>query len=212
MNNKKFLLVAIVVVIAGFIALTFFNQEPPTPEIKRISVDTLIKFHSPTKGAKDAPIAIVEFLDPECEACRAMHPILKQLLQEYEGKVRLVIRYMPLHTNSVYAAAVLEEARELGKYEEALDILFQKQPEWGNHHNPMPELIPGFLEGIGIPKERLERETVIAKHGAKIEIDRLDGVSVGANRTPTFFVNGVILDRIGYDPLRNAIEAELKRL
>jgi protein-disulfide isomerase len=211
MNNKKFLLIAVAVVIAGFIALTFINQEPPAPEVKRVSSETLIKFHSPTKGAKEAPVTIVEFLDPECEACRAMHPILKQLLQEYEGKVRLVIRYMPLHTNSVYAAAVLEEARELGKFEEALDILFQKQPEWGNHHNPMPELIPGYLEGLGISKERLARETVIAKHNAIIEIDKADGLSVGANRTPTFFVNGVILDRIGYDPLKTAIETELKR-
>lgn len=50
------------------------------------------------------------------------------------------------------------------------------------------------------------------KHAEKIEIDKKDGFSIGANRTPTFFVNGVVLEQIGYEPVKNAIEKELENI
>jgi protein-disulfide isomerase len=71
----------------------------------------LIRPHSPTLGPAQAPVTIVEFFDPECEACRAMYPIVKQVMADFDGRVRLVIRYMPLHRNSVYAALLLEASR-----------------------------------------------------------------------------------------------------
>ena len=54
--------------------------------------DRLIRPHSPTLGPPGAVVTIVEFLDPECEACRAMNPIVKQVLREFEGGTRLVVR------------------------------------------------------------------------------------------------------------------------
>lgn len=210
MNNKRFLLIAFLSVVGVFIAIAALNKkQTETPVVNRVSSEVLIKFHSPTKGEQNAPVTIVEFLDPECEACRAMHPIIKQLMSEFQGKVRLVIRYMPLHKNSMYAASVLEEAREQGKFEEALDILFENQPAWANHQAPRPDLIPMFLEQLGISKESLKPEVVIPKHTAKIEIDKADGFSIGANRTPTFFVNGIMLEQIGYTPIKVAIEEVL---
>ncbi len=210
MNNKKFLIVAIVAGILGFGALIVFgNKKEAANAIPKVSSDILIKFHSPTKGNANAPVTIVEFLDPECEACRAMHPIIKELLSEYGEKVRLVIRYLPLHKNSLHAAAAIEEAREQGKFEEALDTLFHNQPIWGDHHSPKPELIAVYLADIGIPKDTLNPEALIAKHGEKIEIDRKDAELVGARQTPTFFVNGVKLDKIGYQAIKDAIEKAL---
>ena len=67
---------------------------------------------SPSKGPRDAKVTIVEFLDPECEACRAMFPIVERLMGEYQGQVRLVVRYLPLHPNSALAASALEAAGE----------------------------------------------------------------------------------------------------
>ncbi|NMG42229.1 thioredoxin domain-containing protein [Aromatoleum toluvorans] len=34
--------------------------------------------HSPTLGKADAPVVIVEFLDPACETCRAFYPRVKE--------------------------------------------------------------------------------------------------------------------------------------
>jgi protein-disulfide isomerase len=169
----------------------------------------LVRPHSPTKGPESAPVTIVEFLDPECESCRAMHPIVKQVLGEYGDRVRLVIRYIPLHPSSLLAASSLEEVRELGKFDEGLELLFQSQPIWGSHDSPRPELIPRYLAALGIDPARLERESVIKEHGWKIELDRADAARLGVTGTPTFFVNGVMLPDLGYEPLKQAVDAAL---
>ncbi|MFS8328883.1 thioredoxin domain-containing protein, partial [Vreelandella titanicae] len=34
-----------------------------------------MRSHSPILGREDAPVTIVEFFDPACEACRAFYPL-----------------------------------------------------------------------------------------------------------------------------------------
>ncbi len=119
---------------------------------------------------------------------------------------------MPYHPNSMFAAAALEEARELGKFEQALDLLFENQPEWGDHHAPRPELIPNYLASIGIPIERLERDILIRKHSTNILLDQANGKKVGVTGTPTFFVNERMLQELGDKPLRDAIDLALAQV
>jgi protein-disulfide isomerase len=37
----------------------------------------LIRPYSPSFGPADAPVTLVEFFDPSCEACRAYHPVVQ---------------------------------------------------------------------------------------------------------------------------------------
>lgn len=216
MNKNKIFLISVVVfavVVFSFFAFLSKTEKKLETQAAPTSIDSslLIREHSPIKGPMNAQVTIIEFLDPECEACRAMHPILKTLLKEYEGKVRLVIRYMPFHRNSLLAASALEEAKELGKFDEALDKLFEKQPEWADHSYPKPELIAFFLNEIGIDSKQLDNTYLITKHRAKVEIDQADGAKLGVRATPTFFVNGEMLSNIGYDPIKQAIEKALAK-
>ena len=172
---------------------------------------TLIRFHSVSYGNPQARVTVVEFFDPECESCREMHPIMKSLISEYGQKVRFVYRYMPLHHNSLLASAALEEARELNKFDEALELLFEHQPIWGSHANPQPELIVEYLQELGIPRGRLESKYLIEKHSQQIQIDKEDGISLGVQRTPTIFVSGKELHELGEAPLREAIEQALAK-
>lgn len=209
-KDQKFILFFVLIVAAGFILFAKIfkaDQEKGIIDTARANNADLIKDHSPSMGPKDAPVTVVEFLDPECEACKMMDPIVKGLMKEYEGKVHLVIRYMPFHGNSMLAASVLEEAREQGKYWEALSTLFYYQAEWGDHHQPRPELISKYVKELGVKLDN-EKE-LIKKHQWKIDMDQADGVKVGVNATPTFFVNGRKLQDIGYQPIKEAIEKEL---
>ena len=184
----------------------------PSVEVKeaRSSLSEIfIRPHSPRFGNGLARVTVVEWLDPECEACRAMHPVVKRIIADYEDRVLFAIRYMPYHQGSMFAASALEEAREAGKFEEALTVLFEKQPEWGNHHQPRPDLIPTYLTKIGIPIEKLDQEKLIAKHGDKIRMDQEDGKKVGVQGTPSFFVNERPLQELGEAPLRAAIDQAL---
>lgn len=170
----------------------------------------LIAMHSPVLGPIDAPVTIVEFLDPECEACGAMYPIVKDVMKEFEGKVRLVIRYLPFHGNSMMAINILESARDQGKYWEALRLIFEKQDVWASHHDPKPEMIYTILQPLGLDMNKLKNAVKTGQFNQQIEIDKADGQKLGADKTPTFFVNGEQLYELGHESLRALITKKLK--
>lgn len=170
----------------------------------------LVRPHSPTQGPEQAKVTIVEFFDPECESCRAMYPFVKQVMQEFDGQAKLVIRYMPLHQNSVYAASLLEAARLQNKYWEYLEIVMFRQPEWASHAAPRPDLLLTYAPMVGLNVDKLKADAASAEIRTRISQDERDGNQLGANRTPTFFINGRPLMRLGYNELREAVQAQLK--
>lgn len=211
MKNKAFVIGTIVIGVLALIILKVFVQFQPSSEARRAGgpQESFVRAHSPSFGNTLARVTVVEWFDPECESCRAIHPAVKKIVSDYGDRVRFVFRYMPYHPGSMFAASALEEARELGKFEEALDLLFEKQPEWGDHHQPRSDLIPEYLATLGIPKDKLDREYLLKKHSEKIRIDEADGKSVGVRVTPTFFVNGQAISELGDQPLREAIDSAL---
>jgi protein-disulfide isomerase len=209
-------LVAVLVVAAGFYSRSE-KQEQEAKVAQQVGGSAapgnsaLVRPHSRSLGPADAKVTVVEFLDPECESCRVMYPVVKQLLGEYGNRVRLVVRYMPLHPNSILAIGALEAAAQQGRYWEMLETLFLHQPRWGNHHDPKPEMIPQLAEQIGLDMEAFRRSISGQAHRQLAEVDQKDGQSLGVRATPTFFVNGKQLDTLGYETLKALIDQELAR-
>lgn len=202
--------VLVAVFVAG--AIVYRRQESQQATATAVAnADRLIRPHSPTLGPADAPVTIVEFLDPECEACAAMHPVVKRVMSEFDGRVRLVVRYMPFHGNSAYAATLLEATRAHDSYWGTLETFFLRQHEWASHHAPRPELLLEYAVLAGLDKETWRAEAANPEFQQRIRQDAEDGQALGVNRTPTFFVNGQPLAQIGYEPLRAAVAAALAR-
>jgi protein-disulfide isomerase len=170
-----------------------------------------VRDYSPRYGSKEAKVYLTEFLDPECESCRALYPMVKNLLKEFEGKVQLVVRYAPFHGNSKVAISALEAARMQGKYWETLELLFHYQPAWGDHHNPRPELIFELLKKSGLDMDSLLKDIKHPKIAKIIEQDAADLKILNVRMTPTFFVNGKPLEKFGIDHLRSLIHAEVEK-
>lgn len=214
--------IAVVVVIAAFLGANFYRSSVQS-ERKTASTAAdaqLVRPDSASLGAADAPVTLVEFYDPECEACRALNPMVKKVLKDYEGKVRLVVRYMPFHPNSAIAATVTEAAGEQGKFWQMQEILFQRQPEWGTPHGPpsaalkKPDtaaLFEKYAMELGLDIEKVNDAIAQNRYAAKLEQDKKDGQSLGVRQTPTFFVNGRKLVRIGEADLKALIDEELKK-
>lgn len=218
--------VVIVVVIAAIIGANYYrssvqNERIPTNSNSNkstVSAENLVRPDSPTLGAADAPVTLVEFLDPECESCAAFAPIVKKIMKDYEGKIRLVIRYMPLHPNSLSAATFTEAAGEQGKYWQAQEMLFQKQPEWGTKHGPQAgapvdinALFKKYAMELGLDMDKMNAAFAANKYKEKTERDRKDGEALGVRQTPSFFVNGRKLAKFGEADLRALIDEELKK-
>lgn len=181
-----------------------FKMTPIEPSL-------LIKSHSPTKGAVSAKVTVVEFLDPECESCSAMYPLVKKIYEEYKSDIKLVVRYMVFHQNSKYVANILEGARLQNKYWEALELLFETQSQWADHQNPNIDLIPDILKPLNLNMKKIILDAKNGKYDKQIMEDFEDGKKAGVNGTPTFYVNGYQLYELGYESLKNEIESRLKQ-
>ena len=226
---KILALIAFLVIIGAVIGASYYRNSVQNERVTTtsnantgspaISAETLVRPDSPTLGAPDAPVTVVEFLDPECESCAAFSPVVKKILKDYDGKVRLVVRYMPLHPNSLRAATLTEAAGEQGKYWQMQELLFQKQSEWGERHGPPPAapkpdinaLFDKYAMELGLDLAKVNSAVKENRYQAKLERDRRDGQSLGVRQTPTFFVNGRKLARFGEPYLRALIDEELKK-
>lgn len=222
MQINKLTLGAVAATVIGLfvLAATWYEPAPTAPEpnpapgptasASSTGSVTFVRPHSPFLGPEQAPVTVVEFLDPECESCRVMYPMVKQLLTEFDGRMKLVIRYMPLHGNAVYASSLLEAAREQNKYWEFLEIMMARQPEWASHAAPRPELLLTDAPMVGIDVSKLKADAENPQIRIRILQDQTDGQSLGVNGTPTFFINGRELARLSYGDLKLAIQSQLQ--
>ena len=215
--------IIVIVIIAAILGSNYYrssvqNERKPTNTATTTApAGQLIRPDSPTLGPADAKVTLVEFYDPECESCAAFSPIVKKILKDYDGKVRLVARYMPLHPNSLSAATFTEAAGEQGKYWQAQEMLFQKQPEWGTKHGQpsgveadINALFKKYAAELGLDINEMNRAFAENRYATKLERDKKDGQSLGVRQTPTFFVNGRMLARLGEADLKSLIDEELK--
>ncbi|RLA63827.1 MAG: disulfide bond formation protein DsbA [Epsilonproteobacteria bacterium] len=168
-----------------------------------------VREYSPQFGDKNAKVFLIEFLDPECESCRQFYPQIKNLLKEFKGKVKLIVRYAPFHRNSKFIIKALEASRKQKKYWEALELLFKYQPNWGNHHNPQPNLIFKYLPEIGINIKKLKSDMNDPEIEKRIAQDILDLKQLNVRGTPAFFVNGKSPEKFGIEYLKKAIQREV---
>jgi protein-disulfide isomerase len=202
----------LIVVGAYIFSKQYFEKQVRLNNLKKADEQftLLVPEHAVKLGPDSPKVHLVEFLDPECESCRAFAPLVKGLLSEFEGKIQLVIRYAPFHGNSELVIKILEASRKQNKYWEVLDTLFQFQPEWGSHHHPRPDLIWNYLPRTGVDIEKLKEDMLDPGISQIIDQDRKDGMSLGITGTPSFFINGKPLENFGYGPLREMILKELE--
>lgn len=142
----------------------------------------------------EAP-TLVEFLDFECEACGALHPVVQDLRKTYQGKINYVVRYFPLsgHANAVPAALAVEAAAQQGRIEEMTNLLFETQAEWGEQQESKAPLFRTYAERIGLDMARYDAAVADPATMQRIEQDFDDGVEIGVKSTPTFVLDGKVL-------------------
>ncbi|MDF1803468.1 DsbA family protein [Thalassovita sp.] len=214
MNRRGLILSVLALCVAGFGGATWFANRPgPVAEAEPVApelADAMIRPYSPILGPADAPVTIVEFFDPACEACRAFHPIVKDIMAEHGEAVRVVIRYTPFHgAASEEAIRVLEAARMQDVYVPVLEAVLREQPRWASHGAPAPGLILQIAATAGLDAEAARTQMLAPGVVAILNQDRADVEAVGIRQTPTFFVNGKPLDPFGEAELRRLVAAEV---
>ena len=195
-------------VLVGFLV---FSGDDPEPETNpaRDNAELLVREDSPRLSDGDEAV-FVEFLDFECEACIALYPAIEDLREEYGDRITFVVRHMPLHGNSVNAALAAEAAAEQGEFETMYHRLFETDQEWGHKETPQRETFFGYAEDLGLNMDRFE--SVYDDPGTleRIEQSQRDGQALGVQGTPTFFLDGQLLQPQSITDLEDAFDAALE--
>jgi protein-disulfide isomerase len=139
-------------------------------------------------GDPAAPVTVLEYGDYECPYCAAAAPVLRRLVDDSDGGVRLVFRNYPLpdvHPYALTAALAAEGAAEQGAFWPMHELLFARQDRLTDAD------LRAHAAELGLDGDRLVGEAA-QRYGDKVEADFADGVADGVPGTPTLFVNGVL--------------------
>jgi protein-disulfide isomerase len=211
--KKNFVLIGSIVLVAVMFAMgMFFYQGKKGAERTEIASNNaaqLVQFHSPTLGVADAKVTLVEFFDPSCEACRAFYPLVKSILEENKGKVKLVLRYAAFHKDSDIVVKMLEASKAQNLYWQSLEAVLLSQPEWADHGNPQVEKIWPYLKAIGLDVDKAKADMKSPALDKLLEQDKADLTALKVQKTPTFYVNGKPLLNFGEDALRALVKQEI---
>jgi protein-disulfide isomerase len=160
-------------------------------------------------GPEHAPVTVVEYGDFECPHCKQATGTVKLLLARFEQRARFAFRHFPLegvHPHALHAAQAAECAGAQGSFWPMHDLLFEKQ-----QHLKMPQLHE-YAVTLGLDMARFTAEMDDEIYLQRVREHQRSGEASGVRATPTFYVNGVLVDvSYGLHALIDAVEAQLRR-
>lgn len=214
MKQKTIFSIAAAALILLFFGATQIYQSQSAKEAveqARENQSLLMRPNAPTLGNENAPVVIVEFLDPACETCSAFYPMVKQLMARHPDRIRLVLRYAPFHEGSDKVVAMLEAARRQDKFWPALEALLGSQAAWTQHHTVQPAQAWTQLEKLGLNMEQMVFDLTSPDIATTIARDLADARGLNVTKTPEFFVNGQPLPSFGFAQLESMVNAALAK-
>ncbi len=178
-----FLAVLIALAFAYYFYAT--NGAAPAPQVTITEQDHV-------RGAAGAKVTLVEFGDFQCPACGAYEPLIRQVLADNPETLQLVYRHFPLtqiHPNALLSSKAAEAAGLQGKFWEMHDKLYENQTEWSSTLNVRDYML-AYARSIGLDTKKFEADLSNPALEEKILAEYREGINLGVQGTPTFFLNG----------------------
>ena len=165
--------------------------------------------NSPSLGNDKAKIIIAEFAEFKCTHCVAFGPVLKKLIADSNGKVRLFFKHFPLknHPGTFFSSRAAQAAHRQGKFWEMYDLLYK------DFSKQDMEDVLGYARILGMDVERFKKDLEDPKIEELVERDKMEGVRAKVTGTPTLFINGKMYNlRYLEEFLKDLINEEAERL
>jgi protein-disulfide isomerase len=166
---------------------------------------------APVRGNAAAPVTIVEFGDFQCGYCVRAERTMTQIREAYGDAVRFVWRDdpLPFHDRAMAAAELAREARaERGDagFWSAHDALLLAHDDLGDG------AFEALARRIGIDPAAVASAVAQNRYDDGLDDDLELADDVGAEGTPTFFVNGRrVVGAQPFESFKALIDAELLR-
>ena len=185
---------------------------PPAAAIKDIpmGVDAEGNFY---RGDPNAPVKLVEWSEFQCPYC-ARHVLQTDplIIQTYiaTGQVQHTFRHFPLdfHQNAMPAALATYCAGQQDPlyFWELHDWLFENQAAWSEATDGADQFKKQAL-ALGVAEADYDKCIQDPASTARIEAELQEGMMLGVQGTPAFFVNEwFISGAVGFDEFKDKIE------
>jgi protein-disulfide isomerase len=153
-------------------------------------------------GNRDAAVTLLEYGDYECPYCAAAAPVLRHVVEDSDGLVRLVFRNFPIadrHPYALTAALAAEAAGAQGGFWEMNELIFARQQRLDD------AALRAYADELGLDGSLVVGEPAQA-FADKVEADFAAGLDAGVGGTPTVFIDGRLWSgRVEAGALRRAI-------
>lgn len=159
---------------------------------------------SPSKGAPDAPVTIVEWADFECPFCAAAAVTFGTLLEKHPDGVRFVFKNYPLsiHEHAEKAARAAMAAGKQGKFWQLHDLMFEATRK----QTKLDETtIEKLARQAGLDMKRWADDAGSEAIADVVSRDRKQGDALDLEGTPLIYINGRYFD-FDYFDLREDLE------
>lgn len=147
---------------------------------------------APTTGASDAKVTIVEYSDFQCPYCGAAYKTIDQLLQQYQGKVKLVYKHLPLSIHNWAEDAAVASACAYQQKPEAFwkvyNYLFVNQASITKA--TLTDKILLATKDTGVNEEDLKKCITTRSTLPLVQANETEAGNLGLNSTPSFMING----------------------
>ncbi|HXY23416.1 MAG TPA: thioredoxin domain-containing protein [Candidatus Acidoferrum sp.] len=169
---------------------------------------------APSTGDANAPVTLVEYADFECPVCRNLHDVLRGLLPNYAGKIRLVFKDFPIEQLHPWARTAAIAGRcayrqQPPSFWKMFDLIYDNQDiiSASNAWTKMTE----YAGQARLDVDAFKSCMASPEAAAAVNASHANGELLEVSSTPTVFVNGRRL--VGADPhlLEQYINYELAR-
>ena len=170
---------------------------------------------APALGDAKAPVTIVEYSDFECPVCRNLHDVLRGLLPNYAGKVRVVFKDFPLEQLHPWArtAAIAGRCAYQQKpqaFWKVYDLIYDNQ-EIISAANAWTKMTDYAVQS-GLDPDSFKSCMASPEASAAVNTSHANGEKLEVNSTPTVFVNGRRMVGADQHLLEQYINYELAKL
>ena len=198
--KKKYLAYSIVVLIILLVLFLIFRNtsQPYYPDIFT---------PRPVLGNESARITITEFSDLQCPACKAAHPTVNRIMEEFKNDVKLEYEHFPLpmHQYAFKAAEAAECANDQSKFWGFVDKVHASLDD------PTLRNLKNYAKELSLNMKNFSNCLDSGAKASYVSRDIRGAENMGVDATPTFFINGGKLSNWKYEVFRQRIMEEIAK-
>ena len=153
-------------------------------------------------GPEVAPVTITAYIDYESAESALLNEILKELLERYEGSIRINFRHFPQankHQKAMKAAEAAVAAAQEGLFWPMHNLMFENRKKLGTIS------LKAYAKSVGSTNKRFLDQLVNGVFAWQVREDLLEALDRGIRKPPAVFVNDEQLLETDIETLKVAI-------